>query len=152
LENVTPITETAQLMTRQSTKPKAKWTIIPWIFAISTNHGPRHIPDSLTVGYTRGARQQEVYISGGCCHQWRIHPEDRNRLTVVSHRGQETFNVAIMGYMNSAAYVQRQLDNTSKLRDLHEFVRAYIDNIIISSDTWTILSVSSPVSESSTTS
>lgn len=66
-------------------------------------------------------------------YQWRIHPDDRNRLTVVSHRGQETFNVAIMGYMNSAAYVQRQLDN--KLRDLHEFVRAYIDDIIIFSDT-----------------
>jgi hypothetical protein len=61
--------------------------------------------------------------------QWRIHPEDRNRLTVVLHRGQETFNVAIIGYMNSAAYVQRQLDN--KLRDLHVFVRAYIDDIII---------------------
>jgi Reverse transcriptase (RNA-dependent DNA polymerase) len=66
-------------------------------------------------------------------YQWRVHPDDRNRLTVVSHRGQEVFNVAVMGYMNSPAYVQRQLDN--KFRDMHSFVRAYIDDMIIFSGT-----------------
>lgn len=31
-------------------------------------------------------------------HQWRGHPEHRHKLTVISHRGQETFNVAVMGF------------------------------------------------------
>jgi Reverse transcriptase (RNA-dependent DNA polymerase) len=35
--------------------------------------------------------------------------------------------------MNSPAYVQRQLDN--KFRDMHLFIRAYIDDMIIFSDT-----------------
>ncbi len=43
-------------------------------------------------------------------YQWRVKPEHRHRLTVSSHRGQETFNVAVMGYRNSPAYVQRMID------------------------------------------
>ena len=38
-------------------------------------------------------------------YYWRVHLEDRYKLLVVSHRGQETFNVAVMGYKNSPAYV-----------------------------------------------
>ena len=30
-------------------------------------------------------------------YQWRVHSQHRHRLTVVSHRGQETFNIAVMG-------------------------------------------------------
>ena len=36
--------------------------------------------------------------------------------TVVTHRGQETFQVLIMGYINSVAYVQHEIDNI--LRDV----------------------------------
>lgn len=43
-------------------------------------------------------------------YQWRVHPNDRHKFTVVSHRGQECFNVAVMGYKNSPSYVQRQID------------------------------------------
>lgn len=43
-------------------------------------------------------------------YKWRVHPSDRHTLTVVSHREQECFNVAVMGYRNSPAYVQRQID------------------------------------------
>ena len=66
-------------------------------------------------------------------YQWRVHPADRHKLTVVSHRGQESFNVAVMGYKNSPAYVQRQIDRL--LRTLRGFARAYVDDIVIFSHT-----------------
>ena len=70
-----------------------------------------------------------------CCkffYHWRIAKEHRHRLTVASHRGQETFNVAVMGYRNSPAYVQRMIDRI--LRDHRGFSRAYVDDIVIFSD------------------
>lgn len=48
--------------------------------------------------------------------------------TVVTHRGQETFQVPIMGYVNSIAYVQREIDNI--LRHVRDWARAYVDDII----------------------
>lgn len=66
-------------------------------------------------------------------YQWRVHPQDRHKLTVVSHRGQESFNVAVMGYKNSPAYVQRQIDRL--LRAQRKFARAYVDDIVIFSET-----------------
>ena len=51
------------------------------------------------------------YISVVDCasffYQWRVYLEDRHKLMVISYRGQETFNVAVMGFKNSPAYVQR---------------------------------------------
>ena len=38
-------------------------------------------------------------------YQWRVHFEDRHKLTVVSHREQKIFNVAVMSYRNSSVYV-----------------------------------------------
>lgn len=73
------------------------------------------------------------YISvidcAGFFYQWRVHPSDRHKLTVISHRGQESFNVAVMGYRNSPAYVQRQIDRL--LRPCRAFARAYIDDVVI---------------------
>ena len=73
------------------------------------------------------------YISVVDCasffYQWRVHPEDRHKLTVISHRGQETFNVAVMGFKNSPAYVQRQIDRV--LRPFRTFARAYVDDVVI---------------------
>ncbi len=66
-------------------------------------------------------------------YQWRTHPQDRHRTTVVTHRGQETFNVAVMGYKNSPAYVQRQIDRL--LREHRHYARAYIDDVVIHSAT-----------------
>jgi len=65
-------------------------------------------------------------------YQWRVHPDDRHKLTVVSHRGQESFNVAVMGFKNSPSYVQRQID---KLLRPYSFARAYIDDVVIASKT-----------------
>ena len=39
-------------------------------------------------------------------YRWRLHPDYRFMFTVVTHRGQETFQVPIMGYINLVAYVQ----------------------------------------------
>ena len=62
-------------------------------------------------------------------YQWRVKPQDRHKLTVSSHRGQETFKVAVMGYRNSPAYVQRMIDRM--LRPVRGFARAYMDDIVI---------------------
>ena len=43
-------------------------------------------------------------------YQWRVHPSDRYKQTVVTHQGQGTFNVPLISYCNSPAYVQRQTD------------------------------------------
>lgn len=66
-------------------------------------------------------------------YQWRVHPSDRYKQTVVTHRGQETFNVPLMGYCNSPAYVQRQTDRL--LRPFKAFAKGYVDDIVIFSRT-----------------
>ena len=49
------------------------------------------------------------------------------------HREQEVFNVAVIGYKNLLAYVQRMIDKI--LRQEREFSKAYIDDIVIFSKT-----------------
>ena len=61
-------------------------------------------------------------------YQWRTHPESRFLLTVGTHRGQETFNVPVMGCMNSIAYVQRQIDRI--LRPIQQIAKSYVDDIV----------------------
>ena len=43
-------------------------------------------------------------------HQWQVHPESHHCLTVISHLGQHTFNCAIMGFQNTPAYTQCEMD------------------------------------------
>lgn len=57
-----------------------------------------------------------------------LHPDYRFMFTVVTHRRQETFQVPIMGYVNSIAYVQGEIDNI--LRHVRDWACAYVDNII----------------------
>ena len=61
-------------------------------------------------------------------YQWRTHPSCRYMLTIVTHRGQESFNVPVMGCMNSIAYVQREIDTI--LRPVKDFASAYVDDIV----------------------
>lgn len=67
-------------------------------------------------------------------YQWRVRRDHRSRVCVVSHRGQEMFHVAIMGFCNSVPYVQRQMDLL--LKEFIEFCRAYLDDIVVASDTF----------------
>ena len=62
-------------------------------------------------------------------YQWWVQRQHRYRLSVSLHRGQETFNVSVMGYRNSPAYVQRMIDRI--LRSFRHFCRAYVDDIVI---------------------
>lgn len=62
-----------------------------------------------------------------------VRMDHRNRMVIISHRGLESSNVALMGFRNSPAFGQRFMD---RLFFPHrEFVRAYIDDIIIFSKT-----------------
>ena len=62
-------------------------------------------------------------------YQWRVHSNDRHKLTVINHCDQKSFNVTIMKYKNSSTYVQRQIDRF--FRKLRKFVKAYVDDIVI---------------------
>ena len=66
----------------------------------------------------------------GWFHQFKVRKSDRFKFTIVSHRGQEQSNVALMGFKGSPPYVQRQTDQM-----LREFSRVYMDDIIIFSKT-----------------
>lgn len=67
-------------------------------------------------------------------HQWPVKEDDRHKLTVISYRGQERYNVAIMGFKNSPSYVQRQMDRI--LRPHRDYAYCYIDDIVIFSKTF----------------
>lgn len=67
-------------------------------------------------------------------HQFLVRTADRTKLTVISARGSEYLNVAPMGFIGSAAHCQRIMDRiTYKIR---QFMRAYIDDMIIASKTF----------------
>ena len=61
-------------------------------------------------------------------YQWLLHPDHCYMFTIITHRGQETFQVPIMGYINLVAYVQREIDNI--LCNVLDWARVYIDDII----------------------
>ena len=66
-------------------------------------------------------------------YQFLVKKSHRYRLTVASHRGQETFKCALMGYRNSPSHAQRSIDRI--LRHHRQYSRAYIDDIVIYSKT-----------------
>lgn len=59
----------------------------------------------------QGCTNLAVLNAASFFYQWRLHPDHRFMFTVITHRRQETFQVPIMGYINSVAYVQREIDN-----------------------------------------
>ena len=81
-----------------------------------------------------GAKYITVLDAKSFFYQWRVLPEHRKRLAVITHRGQEMFNVAIMGYVNSVAYVQRQMDIL--LKEFAAWCKTYLDDIVIASPTY----------------
>ena len=66
-------------------------------------------------------------------HQFRVAEVDRPKLAVNTHRGQEIFNVVVMGHCNSVAYVQRQIETI--LREHRPYCKPYVDDIVIFSKT-----------------
>ena len=55
--------------------------------------------------------------------------KNRYKQTVISHKNQKQFNVIVMNFKNSFVYVQRQTNLLFK--NMQEFVRTFIDDIII---------------------
>ena len=79
------------------------------------------------------AVQNASYITVIDCaaffHQWPVKFSDRDKLTVVSHRGNEQWNVAVIGFKNNPAYVQKQIDDL--LRPFKTFAKVYVDDVVI---------------------
>lgn len=82
------------------------------------------------IANVQGCTNLAVLDAASFFYHWRLHPDHRFMFTVVTDRGQETFQVPIMGYINSVAYVQREIDNI--LREVRAWARAYVDDIICS--------------------
>ena len=80
----------------------------------------------------RGKTCLSVVDARAFFHQFLVREEHRERFTIVSHRGQERSKVALMGFKNSPAYVQRFMDRA--LRPFQTFATAFVDDIVIFSD------------------
>jgi hypothetical protein len=52
---------------------------------------------------------------------------------MATHLGQHTFNCTLMGFRNTPAYTQREID--AIMVDLRSFARAFVDDIVIASPT-----------------
>jgi hypothetical protein len=85
------------------------------------------------ISAVQGSKYITVLDAKSFFYQWRVKPQDRHQLSVISHRGQEEFNVAVIGFKNSVSYVQRQIDTI--LRPQKAFARAYIDDVVVHSET-----------------
>lgn len=83
---------------------------------------------SKIIANVQGCTNLAVLDAASFFYQWRLHPDHHFIFTVVTHCGQETFQVLIMGYINSVAYIQREIDNI--LRKARAWARAYVDDII----------------------
>lgn len=66
-------------------------------------------------------------------HQLPVWPGHRNRMVIISPRGLEVSNVVLMGFCNSPGHSQRFMDR--HLRPFKDFADAFIDDVIVASDT-----------------
>src|SRR5216117_1903990 len=74
-----------------------------------------------------------VCVEATCCfYQFLVQQAYRDRFTVISHRGLKQSVVALMGFRNSLVHIQRYMYRV--LRPFKEYCRAYIDDIVIFSD------------------
>lgn len=80
------------------------------------------------IANVQGCTNLAILDTASFFYQWLLHLDYRFMFTVVTHRGQETFEVPIMGYINSVAYVQQEIDNI--LCDIRAWARIYVNDII----------------------
>lgn len=78
-----------------------------------------------------GANFISVVDCASFFHQFPVARKDRHKLTVISHRGQEQYNVAVMGYKNAPAYAQRQIEGVLRTSNCARFAKPFIDDIVI---------------------
>ena len=116
----------------KDTPDGAKGRVVVDIRALNKITMPDSYPvplQSEILALIRGAKYISVIDAASFFYQWWVKYSHRLRLTVSSHRGQETFKVPVMGFRNSPAYVQRMIDGI--LRPFRDFCRAYVDDIVI---------------------
>ncbi len=63
------------------------------------------------IANVQGCSNLAVLNTTSFFYQWRLHPNYCLMFNVITHHGQKTFQVPIMGYINSVAYVQHEIDN-----------------------------------------
>ncbi len=80
------------------------------------------------IASVRGCTHLAILDAASFFYQWRLHLDFRYIFTLVTHRGRKTFQVPIIGYINSVAYVQREIDNI--FREVMDLARTYVYNII----------------------
>lgn len=80
----------------------------------------------------RGKTFITVINAASFFYQFRVYPPHRDRFTVISPRSLKRSTVALMGFRNSPAYTQRYMN---RLLKKHPYCRAFIDDIVIYSDT-----------------
>ena len=61
-------------------------------------------------------------------HQWPVKRFDRYKLTVVNHRGNEQWNIAVIGFKNKPVYMQKQIDGLLKP---FKSVKTCVDDVVI---------------------
>lgn len=81
----------------------------------------------------RGKRFMSVVDGSAFFHQLPVADRHRYRMVVISPRGLEVSNVILMGFRNSPAFAQRFMDQRLTRHD--KYAKAYIDDIVIFSDT-----------------
>lgn len=85
------------------------------------------------LSYIRGKKFITVFDATAFFYQLPLWGPHKNRMVVMSPRGLEVSNVCLMGFKNSPAFAQRFMDQT--LFSYKDFCRAYIDDVVIFSDT-----------------
>ena len=76
-----------------------------------------------------GCQYISVFDAADFFHQWLLCLIDRHIFIVVSHRNQEQFNVAVIGFKNLPFYVQKKIDVI--LRVHRKKKRIYVDDIVV---------------------
>jgi hypothetical protein len=84
------------------------------------------------IGVLRGKEEISTFDLQKMFYQFMVAVQERWKLTVVSHRGQEWFNCVPMGFVNSPSHAQKFMDK--KLLPHRAYARCYIDNIVVFSD------------------
>jgi hypothetical protein len=82
----------------------------------------------------KGKRFISLFDMQKSFYQRNVARKDRWKTSVVTHRGQEMFNVALMGYCNSPSHMQRFMDKV--LKAYAEFAKCFVDDIAVFSDTF----------------
>ncbi len=83
---------------------------------------------SKIIANMQGCTSLAVFDTGSFFYQWLLNPDHRFIFTVVTDRGQKTFQVLIMGYINSIAHFQLWIDKF--LRAVDTLARDYIHDIV----------------------